>query len=91
MKGWYYFEKEEAEQAMNCARRALELDPEYAKAYLGLGFFLLKANEPHEAIAAFQKALKLYPGYPKRKVLVSLIAELEQGVGDMHEKINEVD
>ncbi|GKT10960.1 tetratricopeptide repeat protein [Desulforhabdus sp. TSK] len=83
LKGWYYFEKEEIAQAVDCAKRSLELDPQYAKAYLGLGFFLLRANEPHEAIAAFQKALELFPGYPKRKILSDIIVELEHGISSI--------
>jgi protein O-mannosyl-transferase len=76
---------------VDCARRALWLDSQYAKAYVGLGFFLLRANEHQEAISAFQRALELFPGYPKRKVLLDLIAEIEQGVEDVHEKISKVD
>jgi protein O-mannosyl-transferase len=76
LKGWYHFEKDEADEAVVRARRALELDPRYAKAWLGLGFFLAKANQPEEAIAAFQKTLELYPGYPQRLAILDILSHL---------------
>lgn len=88
LRGWYHFEKGEVIQAIECARRALQLDAQHAKVFLSLGFFLLGANDPLEGVAAFQKALELYPGYPQREVLRSLISEVQQEIVEREEKIS---
>jgi protein O-mannosyl-transferase len=77
LKGWYHYENDEVANAVAEARRALELDDDYSKAWLGLGFFLAKANQPQEAISAFNRALELYPGYPQRRAIMDVIADLE--------------
>ncbi len=77
LKGWYYYQRKDAHEAVAEARQALMLDPEYARAWLGLGFFLAEANNPQEAINAFQKVLELYPGYPQRLAIMDIIADLK--------------
>jgi protein O-mannosyl-transferase len=77
LKGWYHYERSEHEEAVADARRALELDPIYARAWLGLGFFMVKANQSAEAVVAFQKALELYPGSPERQVILDILASLK--------------
>jgi tetratricopeptide (TPR) repeat protein len=77
LKGWYHYERSEYQEAEAAAKRALELDPAYARAWLGLGFFMVKANQPAEAVVAFQKALELYPGSPERQVILDILASLK--------------
>jgi protein O-mannosyl-transferase len=76
LKGWYYYQRNEAENAAAEARRALELDPENGKAWLGLGFFLIKAERKEEAAAALQKSLALFPRYSQRFVVRDLADKL---------------
>jgi protein O-mannosyl-transferase len=77
LKGWYHYERGENTEALASARRALELDPAYARAWLGLGFFMVKANQPAEAVAAFQKTLEIYPGSPERRAILDILASLK--------------
>jgi protein O-mannosyl-transferase len=76
LKGWYHYEKDETIEAVTRAKSAIYLEPDNAKAWLGLGFFLAKANHPKEAITAFQKTLELYPGYPQRVAILDISANL---------------
>ncbi len=76
LKAWYHYSKGESSEAINEAKRSLELDPEYSKAWLGLGFFLVKANRPQEAIMAFEKTLELYPHYPQRLAILDIAGKL---------------
>lgn len=76
LKGWYYYGKDQVEKAVAEARRALELEPNSSRNWLGLGFFLAKANENFEAAAAFQTMLDLYPGYSKRTAVQQMISTL---------------
>lgn len=78
--GWYFYGKGEVGQALRSARQALKLDPDNAKSWLGLGFFLVKANQPQAAVDAFHKALALYPGYRKRRVILQLASSLQKDV-----------
>lgn len=77
LRGWYYYQKKNALDAVAEARQAIMIDPEYARAWLGLGFFLAEANNPQEAINAFQKTLELYPGFPQRLAIMDIIADLK--------------
>lgn len=79
LKAWYLFEKDEVENAVAEAKLVLDRDPDYAKAWLGLGLFLVKSN-PEDAIQALNKALELYPGYSQRSVIRDLITTLEEKV-----------
>jgi len=86
LKGWYYYQREDAQNAVAEARLALKHDPENGKAWLGLGFFLIKAEQKEEAAAALRKSLALYPRYSKRFVVRDIAdnllkkESLEQGV-----------
>ena len=58
------FTPESLEEAMGYFRRALELDPGSAAARRGLGFALVHAKRPNEAIEQFSRTLKLRPNDP---------------------------
>ena len=78
LKGWYSYERGNYQEAAEEANRAIKLDPEYAKAWLGLGFFLSKTDDKKGAIRAFEKTLELYPGYREKRTIHELIAQLYQ-------------
>ena len=76
-QGWFHFhdadvgsvynteaEREaELQSAQNCARKALELDPDCADAYALLGLCSLSLEEHDEAIAMSEKAIALAPNH----------------------------
>ena len=80
LKAWYLHERKETGAAIDSAHRALYMDPEYAKAWMGLGFFLMESNRFPEAVNAFKKALEVYPGCPQRKTIVEIILGIEQSL-----------
>ncbi|WP_178371978.1 tetratricopeptide repeat protein [Desulfacinum infernum] len=77
LQGWYAFERGDYEGAVASAKKAIELDPQYAKAWIALGFFAQKKGDVATSLTAFRQTLELYPGYPKRDVLEELMARLE--------------
>jgi len=77
LSGWYAFEDGDYEGAVASAKKAIELDPQYAKAWIALGFFAQKKGDVATSLTAFRQTLELYPGYPKRDVLEELMARLE--------------
>lgn len=79
LEGWYHFDRGEVLPAISCANMAIQLNPQYAKAWLGLGFFLKKGHQDEEAVAAFQKTLELFPGYPQRGLIKGMIASYRNG------------
>ena len=80
VRGWYHYERKEMEEATARARTAVELEPQYARAWLGLGYFLARTGRGEEAVGVLEHVLVLYPGYPQRRVLMGLIGELEGGL-----------
>jgi protein O-mannosyl-transferase len=78
LKAYYLHDRKEIEPAVEATLRALTLDPDYAKAWLALGYFRMEANEFLEALSAFQKGLDLYPGCPQRQSVLAVISAIKQ-------------
>ena len=55
----------EADEAVACYRRALELKPDYAEAHNNLGIVLTAQGHLDEAVACGRRALELKPDYPE--------------------------
>jgi protein O-mannosyl-transferase len=91
LMGWYSHEKGETEKAVEMTKMALELDSDNSKAWLELGFLLINADQPAAAIDCFRKVLELYPGYPKKNVVLQIISDLEKGVGSLKAAKNSFD
>lgn len=86
LKGWYYYQRNDAPNATSEAQRALELDPLNGKAWVGLGFFLMKAEQNEEAASALNRGMDLYPGYSRKHTIRELAATLlKKGSGDRPE------
>ena len=79
LKGWYFYNRDDAEHAVEAARKALEGDPENSNAWLALGFFLAKAGDTDGAVAAFEKVIELYPGYSRRALVEEFCRQLREG------------
>ena len=54
-------DKGQLDEAIACYRKAIELDPKYAKAHSNLGDALTAKGQVDEAIACFRKAIELDP------------------------------
>ena len=53
----------EGSGAMDCLQRAIALQPNYAKAYFGIGLILDERGELEEAISQYRQAIALEPNY----------------------------
>jgi tetratricopeptide (TPR) repeat protein len=79
LKGWYFYRKDEAERAVEAARKALEIDFENSNTWLALGFFLARAGDAEGAVTAFEKVMELYPGYSNRTIVEQICSRLKAG------------
>lgn len=57
-KGYVYLVKKDVEQAINCYKRVVEVDPNYSEAYNYLGLLYYKTGNLNGAIWAFGKAIR---------------------------------
>jgi tetratricopeptide (TPR) repeat protein len=80
LKGWYHFQRNEIDQAVARAREAIKLEPDSARAWLGMGFFQAKAGQNKEAQEAFLKTLELYPRCPERLAITDIMTELHKSL-----------
>jgi len=87
LKGKFFMEKraEGIQQAMQCFQKAIELDPNYADAYIGVGLinFVLTAFQYIPFIDGFErtrsyakKALELDPEHAEARQLMAIIISL---------------
>ncbi len=79
LKAWYLYSANKTDKAIAQAQEALAVDPDYARAWLGLGFFYAKAGRRDEALDAFRKCLELYPGNPDRVAIAEITGRLKSG------------
>jgi serine/threonine-protein kinase len=60
--GWHYLHARQYDQALDQIERTIEMDKNFAETYPWLGLILEQKGRYPEAIAAFQKAMSLFPG-----------------------------
>ena len=60
--GWHYLYARQYDQALDQIEKTVEMDKNFAQTYPWLGLILEQKGRYAEAIAAFQKAIKLFPG-----------------------------
>lgn len=78
LKAWYLHDRKLMEDALISVHRCLAIDPDYAKAWQTLGFFLLECDRPQQAADAFIRTLSLYPDCPQRQTMEEIVAQLQQ-------------
>lgn len=74
-------------QAIEAYTKAVELYPEYADAYVGLGEVMSAQGKQEEAVAAYQKALSIEPDEPRIHFGLGKIYYNEKGL--YHEAVTE--
>jgi adenylate cyclase len=60
--GWHYLYARQYDQALDQIEKTIEMDKNYAETYPWLGLILEQKGRYAEAIAAFQNAIRLFPG-----------------------------
>lgn len=69
MVGIIYASQKQYGQALAAGRRAIAVDSNFADGYVNLGFILVAAGRPEEAIGVIEQAMRLNPRYPVRYLL----------------------
>ncbi|MEP6637347.1 MAG: protein kinase [Acidobacteriota bacterium] len=60
--GWHYLYAHQYDQALDQIEKTVEMDKNFAQTYPWLGLILEQKGRYPEAIAAFQNAIRLFPG-----------------------------
>ncbi len=69
--GWAPVPEEAMRQALECAKRAVELDPKRGRSYALLGTITLMSGADHAAIENFERALQFSPGDAEAAALMA--------------------
>lgn len=76
-KGDQAFQKQEYEKSLEAYNKAIQLAPEYADAYVGLGRLQLTQKNLPEAVKSLEKAVELNPESTEaKKLYAGVLAEL---------------
>lgn len=74
LDSWLYYCGRKYDKAIAMVRKGLQLDENYSQLWVNLGMYQLAAEQPRQALISLQKALELYPGYPRRQEVAAMIA-----------------
>lgn len=74
---WALDQTGQVEEALDCARRALPMAPDYADLLDTLGWLLYRTGTREEGLAHLQRALQIEPKSPSSHLHLGLIAEIE--------------
>ena len=77
LKAYYLHDRKEVDPAIEATLRALALDPDYAKAWLALGYFRMELNEFPAALSAFQKRPRTLSRSPPAPSVLAVITAIE--------------
>ena len=69
--------KGRTDEAMQCHKKAIQLDPKNAEARYNLGNILLSQNKLKQAISEYEKALSIKPKYTKANINLAVALERE--------------
>jgi len=62
-EGNSYYDKKDYHRAIDCYRKAIQINPQYSLAYLNLGVALGSINKTEEAIDCYRKAIQINPKF----------------------------
>ena len=62
-EGYNHIEAGRYKYAVECYRKAIEIDPKYANAYNDMGVALDDLGRKEEAVASYKKAIEIDPKY----------------------------
>ena len=74
LDSWRYYSSQKYDKAIEMVRKGLQIDENYAQLWVNLGMYQLAVERPHQALTSLQKAVQLYPGYPRRQEAAAMIA-----------------
>jgi len=90
LSSWLLYKSNKFETAIKEIDRAITLDPDFAQPWINRGLYCLAKGCSKEAVAAFQKALEMYPNYPHKDKLIGLLRAAEKiGVSDSTFSVNQ--
>ena len=73
------------EESLKWYRSAIEVDPDFALAYAGMGDSLYQLGRYPEAVSSMKRALELQPDFPMAPTLRYLMGRALRGIGPPHD------
>ena len=73
------------EESLRWYRSAIEVDPDFALAYAGMGDSLYQLGRHAEAVLSMKRALELEPDFPMASTLRHLMGRALRGMGPLHD------
>lgn len=73
------------EESLKWYRSAIEIDPDFALAYAGMGDSLYQMGRYPEAVSSIKRALELQPDFPMAPTLRYLMGQALRGIGPPHD------
>ena len=73
LNSWRLYEKKKFNAAIDEIDKAIILDQEYARLWINRGLYLMATGDRRQALRSFGRGLKLYPDYPHRRKIESII------------------
>jgi tetratricopeptide (TPR) repeat protein len=90
LSSWLLYKNCKFDAAIEEIDQAIILDPNFAQPWVNRGLYFLAKGCGEEAVAAFQTALKMYPGYPHKNKLLGMIRAAEKiGSSDSTFSVNQ--
>ena len=80
LKSWLLFKNHLFAAAVNEIDQAIAKDHDYAQLWINRGIYALAEHKNLVALAAFNKAMELYPAYPHGERLEAMIMAAEKGL-----------
>ena len=78
LDSWYLYKKGRLDEALKLIKDALKIDPKYAQLWVNCGIYQLAEEDGDSALKSFNKALELYPDYPQKAKVQSMILMAEK-------------
>jgi len=91
LSSWLLYKNGKFEAAIREIDQAITLDPGFAQLWVNRGLYCMAKGNGKEAVVAFRKVLKMYPGYPHKNKLLGMISVAEKiGGSDSASSISQV-
>jgi len=80
LSSWHCYSVGNYDQAIQKIENALAIDASYAQLWVNLGMYQLASGKLVAARQSLLKALELYPGYPKKNYVLTMLAATKSGI-----------
>lgn len=78
LRSWLFYKNENYSTAMADIEKAIVCDPDYARAWINKGIYLMAEKKYAAALSAFSMGMRMYPDYPHKDELEIMISYAEK-------------